>query len=520
MKMIKFDYQVKSWVYKDCTFVIKDGVFYYIPESFTRDNNFAFEYMRDHLGAHIIESAGFEIVTKEKFLEFYPHLKVLDNWRGDMGNERNYNFKKRLINWLYVELGYEYNSDAFTSYICNHWPNVCDESPKLLSFWPDQKAHDKGKNGRVKMKPGRAFRKMFPYFTDQEIQTLVDKFERYFEKSIWTVNEATDADSFEFAYYEGNYAPYKNLTTMGSMIKNSACSCMRHEFNQPVPPAKAYASGDFKIVYLTDQHGKVGARSVVRISNLRAGPIYAVSDSAVKSMGSHFKEQEIRFAQDNSESSGWVGASLQALPARQGGFYAPYLDILPQRLADCGESLVIDDSGVIDASDYGGILTNSSGPTCDDCGECTNDEEYTTLENEIICVHCIESGRYDYCNFNDMWTRNGVTGVYTTNWRGDIIFEEWADCELSGSATWISHRHEYWRDSDVMTDGNGNDFVQADLDDGEWQTCYFDGECYPCENMVETSDGEWWYEGNAKDEGLEPDNDGVWSRPESEESAA
>ena len=124
---------------------------------------------------------------------------------------------------------------------------------------------------------------------------------------------------------------------------------MRYDFdNLPAHPATAYASGDFEIVYTTDQDGYIASRCVVYLNEdgdqKQAGPIYGVSEQALDIISNHLT------AQNTNLDGLWDGAKLKRIPYGSSGFIAPYLDPEPRRLADDGDHLVVCHRGEIDLS--------------------------------------------------------------------------------------------------------------------------------------------------------------------------
>ena len=205
------------------------------------------------------------------------------------------------------------------------------------------------------MRPARAIKLMFPELDHTSLNYITDEYLQKFAPRELGLHVSESPDDFKLAY-SGEQSNSENVQTTYKR-KHMAHSCMRYEFsNLPQHPVEAYASGDFKIIYVLDQDGLVCSRCVVAVHGdiAQAGPIYGVSEQSIDMINDYLTDVMNAI---QAGSSDWSGARLCRIPNPDGeGFIAPYLDICPQHLTDDGKYLYVDSYGEIDASCYSGIL--------------------------------------------------------------------------------------------------------------------------------------------------------------------
>jgi hypothetical protein len=371
-----------------------------------------------------------------------------------------------------------------------------------------QSLKDMHNNRQVAMKPGRALSFMFPEFDHKQIIMMTDSYLKEFADRTFTLHQATDADSFKTAYSH-EQSHNENIETTW-FRKHLAHSCMRYEFdNLPMHPAEAYASGDFEIVYVTDQQGRVAARSNVYLkhhSHPQAAPIYGVCEQAIDMVYDHLVQRGVEVRDPSFD-----GAKLRRVEhGETGGFVAPYLDLMPQRVTDNGEHLVIDHYGEINASDYGGIL-NGHHTTCTSCGDGLGEDEYFYSEttDDHYCECCYYNVHF-FCEYagEDVHeddavvvyrvTRNG----FHSNFRVSRDYAE-NTCDF----IYCDDDDEYW-DADDVTYIECEDLWVSPNGMDDYFLSDWDGEWYPRTVMCTLDDGD----DVAKSE-LD-DHHGVWEKQE------
>ena len=374
----------------------------------------------------------------------------------------------------------------------NHFcPKTNEEELTVGIFLNNQ---DKERDKRSWMKPGRAFRRMFPELSDVYLERLVDEFRERFTPANLTLHVGTKPHDFNFAYSR-EHAPYQNPHTTDGR-KSLANSCMRYGFdNLPQHPAEAYASGEFKIVYTTDDNDRVASRCVVwcppdgTFKVWQAAPIYGVNEHALDLVEKYLDENGATKYEDGSE---WSGAKLKAIPHDR-GYIAPYLDCNPRSLevSDCGKHLVCSRYGEIDASDYSGIL---GGPAyeCTCCGGGISEEGayYNGHCDGCFCEYCF-SEENTFCEeTQEYWPNDEV--VLINSHRYDFYVHQ----DHLDNYVFVESRNEYWSIDDVETNVEDCDstwyFVRIlDIDDFVWvesESCYYHVDRAPQEPEEEDSD--------------------------------
>jgi len=382
---------------------------------------------------------------------------------------------------------------------------------------------DRDNDREVAMKPGRAFRLMFPELPQKSVDRLTDEFLQVFALRKFTIHTASDAESFQLAY-AGIQSEAENIRTT-CWRKHLSSSCMRYDFNDlPMHPAEAYASGDFDIVYVTDEEGLIGGRCVVYKKHNsgfpQPGPVYGVSEQAIDMISDHL----VTIGAVKFELSSWVGARLVRRDYKD-GYIAPYLDLSPQALdlEDSGKYLVVTRFGEIDASNYNGVL-GSSNIHCYECscGVSQDDHYYSSYNQQHYCHDCYHE-EHIYCDWSGDSVHLDETSI-AHFWRNDSL------CEVP-VATWVLESedmfvlcsdNEYWhRDHAYYCEFEDKHIPVPDLENYFWSE--WDGKMYPNDEFAdvvdENGDTESVSKNEAKEAGCVLDNDsGLWIKGESKDA--
>ena len=371
-----------------------------------------------------------------------------------------------------------------------------------------QSLKDMHNDRQIAMKPGRAFSFMFPEFNHKQIIMMTDAFLKEFADRDLTLHQAKDAESFKRAYSHEQSHNENIYTTW--FRKHLTHSCMRYEFDHlPMHPAEAYASGDFEVVYATDSHGRIAARTNVYLKHpdkqLQASPIYGVSEQAIDFVYDHLILRNVEVRDPD-----FTGAKLRRVEHDGGGFIAPYLDLVPQALDDTGTHLVVTHGGEINATDYGGIL-NGHHTNCTSCGDGLDEDQYFYSEttDEHYCECCYYNVHF-YCEYagEDVHEDDGIVvyrvtrGGYQSNFRVSRDYVESYDTFIhcdDDDEYWDADDVTYIESEDIWVSPNGlDDYFLSDWSD-EW---------YPRTVMCTLEDGD----DVAKSE-LD-DHHGIWEKQE------
>ena len=245
--------------------------------------------------------------------------------------------------------------------------------------------------------------------------------------------------------YTHDQEDYQNPETT-EYRKSLANSCLRYDFDHlECHPAEAYASGDFRIIWVENEHGEIGSRCVAYQNPegvLNSGPIYGCTDPAIDIISNYLVDNKANTQSDAS----WVGAKLLRIPHKNSEqFVGPYLDLSPQSYTDDGEHLVVDSYGEISGSDHQGLLGNAC--YCQRCEESTDPDymRYSEINNEEYCESCFDDLHF-YCEYEgDYALTDYSTRVYSYT-RGGQQWDyagEWA-IENCDSIVFSDYDEEYW----------------------------------------------------------------------------
>ena len=358
--------------------------------------------------------------------------------------------------------------------ICVFRPFRSQLKPGYISITQNREKFDSDK--QTALKPGRAIKTMFPEMTDAEIEEVVDKFRHAFCDKDYIVKVGSDRTSFRHAYSHDQEAMQNPYTT--SQRKSLANSCMRYSFDHlPCHPAEAFASGEFKILWVENQNGEIAARCVVgtAFDKPQAGPIYGTSETAMDLIQNKLVTMHAR------EGGSWSGATLLKIDY-DGGFVGPYLDLHPQALMESDEGLVVDSCGDIDASNYSGLL-NAHDMHCESCGDGIRDDESYSAEctDYYYCEDCFHD-RFMHCEYTHEYfhTDDAVVVYQNTRWGVEQVYVSEHDVDYINDIVWVEHRGEWW-DKEGLHYSEYNDewFTDKELEDGSFWFCEEDGDYYP-----------------------------------------
>ena len=375
--------------------------------------------------------------------------------------------------------------------------------PKI-TLWLSQEHRDTDR--LTAMKPTRAFGTLFPELEHKQLMQITDLYLREFAPREFTVHVSQEADDFRRAY-AGNQSATENIDTTRTR-KHSAHSCMRYEFGHlPCHPATAYASGDFSIVFVTDQNGDIAGRCVVCTSPdfdmPQAGPIYGVSEQAIDCIEERLESMGARY----DDNASWLGARLKRIEMCDEGFVGPYLDLIPQRLSDTGEYLVVSHTGEIDASVYSGLLGGSYAE-CTECGRGIDEDDtfHSDTTQECYCESCYYNEHF-YCEYaeSDTHTSEAIECRKVTCYGRTQVFLVCEHHVLNYDSFVLCTDDEWWHIDDIQYCEHDDTWISPDCID-EYFRSDWDGELYPNSMSCTTVDGE-----EVSKEEIENDS-GIWQK--------
>lgn len=389
-----------------------------------------------------------------------PPVPELPSW-GDLDGVYVKPLDKKLYLWL-QNLG-----DTFNHHCLIYSPFLSEKFPGKISVTLNRKDYDRDR--QTALNPGRAIRLLFPEFSDAQVEKAVDDFRKKFSPKRYFLREGKEAKDFRHAYSH-TQAPMENPQTTTAR-KSLSNSCMRYKaenFESSADtdrhPAEAYASGDFKIVWVADQHGRIAGRCTVYVNHTsgedQPGPFYGVCEKSLDMLAEQFSTSYHR--------SDWQGAKLLRIPLGY-RFLGPYLDVGNQTLRDDGDFLVVCNRGDLDASEYQGYI-GQGGETCGECGGCVHEWDAHYHDDNVFCEECFED-LYTYCNIYEeyypvddttMYNHIGSWGVKQNVCSTDAAAEYCTECSETG---------ELWLTEDTSYNTyHGEPVCQPELDDN-WFEC-------------------------------------------------
>lgn len=368
------------------------------------------------------------------------------------------------------------------------WPNFDPDMPGYIVMWADEKARKKGRAGRVTVKAGRAFRKIFPVLTDSEIETLVDAFRKSFAVREFKVHYSQKQKDFLFAY-SGEQSRMENPYVTNDR-KPLCTSCMRHSYDHlPNHPAEAYASGDFTIFWATDNDNLVAGRCVVftNCDTWQAGPVYGVSEHAMDMIANCILEQN-HATQMESRRSDWEGAKLLNLPYDNEAKILPYFDVSSNTLTESYDgSLVVDSDGEFFANTISGYVYPESKYCCDECGDRIDENERHEHDGSHYCEYCFDHN-FSYCSHCEEYHPISESNTVYRMYRYGQTEEYWCDsCTSDYSVETVDGSR--WHECDTHETYNG-EYVSTPEYESNYFTSDWSCDVYHINDHCEIETGE------------------------------
>ena len=353
----------------------------------------------------------------------------------------------------------------------NPYPSETSPGKIALTASRDKFEADK----QTVMSIGKALKLMFPELEDADLETLVDKFRAKMQPKNYVIKTGTSKEDFNHAYSHSIEDMENPYTT--SWRKSLANSCMRYTFEQfSHHPGEAYASGDFTMVWVENEHGQIAARSVLS-SNGFYGPIYGTTEQAMDRITEWMEHRGNNAA---TGSDPWVGLKMLRLVHRDGEYIAPYIDVNNNGLDDMGDYLEFTDGyGEIETSHHQGILYSGGSCYCAYCEDRVHEDEIRYAPDfGDICENCSDE-HFFYCEHeNELYHWDYAQRVYSNcRWGNDWVYVHEANVEYYCDAIYVECRNEWWIGEDTYySEDDDQHFTKFELESGEYVE--HDGEYY------------------------------------------
>lgn len=361
-------------------------------------------------------------------------------------------------------------------------PIISVKSPGSISLY--QNLDKRNRDLHTPMKPGKAFRKMFPEANDREVEKFVDLFRERCPVQELTVHEGLERKDFKHMYTH-DICGTENIRTTGSR-KSLACSCMRYDFGS-VHPSEAYASGDFVAFWTEDKDGKIGSRCVASKADMTWGPVYGTTEYSVTMLEEHMEKLGYKSGYDGEES--WGKGKMLAIPYEGDDCYVfPYVDFGYVPKEEDGGYLIIgvsDDCLPTEGFCYLG--GGSSRYYCEDCSNNLHEESvYHDSHGYCYCEECYYDrySRCDHCG-EETPREDLVEAVRGTRW-GNFSDQVCEYCAENHYVFVESHEGYYSAGLCIFLEDSNEHVLKSDSD--LWFQSDITGEYYSASSLVEGTD--------------------------------
>ena len=365
-----------------------------------------YNYAKEVSDYETFKNCNDESYKNQPFEGYFNLDDLKKEFKGYEPNEFNY------IGKLNIYRLFKYFEDNILRFTDPYY----DRKTKLINYY--KTANDRENEKRTSMKPGRFFRKIAPYYSDTQIEFLVN----ILKEELEVTGELRSTES-----REGIKGIYTAKTVGGGYLNNFKCinaSCMRYDNFGKYHPSEVYASGDFTLYYIENAQGLIAARVLYCKETGCCGPIYASSDAYGNFLMEKLKEKYEIFYDIDYDNGTWEGANLLKIEESVGNIIGPYLD-MEQNVRDCGDYLRIDS----DSYDYSFHSTDGiyyKRCHCDGCGWSSRADNFVEIDGEMYCSDC-----HYYCDFSeeyrignyDDYTRVRVSIGQTQLWSNEYLEE-------------------------------------------------------------------------------------------------
>ena len=302
---------------------------------------------------------------------------------------------------------------------------------------------------QTSMKPGRAFRYMFPTLTDNDVSLLAEAWLEETAPRVLTLHTGSSPEDFAHCYHHER-SDYRNPTTTSDR-KSIATSCMQgvtrtqYEGGAYVvyKVGEAYASGDFLAVWIEDQEERIAGRVVVGITaeGKYHGPLYGACEQSLDMLQAHLESISSEYS-----TCDWVGLSLKSI-GNVDSPLVPYLDgdYSGEHTYDGFIKLLDNGEGSFGFENTDGYI--SEGHQCECCGDTVTENDMYITDGGPHCEHCFDEHFVvldcgAICNIEYavlVKTQTGYGGL-------ERVSEVWVDTD---NAVWCEGIEEYWHENDV-----------------------------------------------------------------------
>lgn len=453
------------------------------------DRYYPFYFGSSRLGSSqssVIAAVGGAYILKDNKREFVPYEQIVT------GEQEIDCPVAKAWGAQYKDCGLFWDGSNMAKFFDQHTPkayryrvqftqaSVSGKFQGKVSLYMNKK--DMWRDRKTAVRPGRAFKFLFPELPEIEIAKLVDKFNAKFPVVNLTLHEGKEEEAFIKAYAYEQSVMQNVRTTSGRKSLANSCMRMRPEHEGlPKHPSAAYASGDFLSLWTEDDHGKIASRCVVYVpegGKAQAGPVYGTSEIAIDLIESKLRDMNANLYSHAS----WVGARLLNIPCRN-GVLAPYLD-RERGLSEKGEFLVIVDREQGDrgvdyyADTYSGVLGGSY--TCTGCDENVYEDDVVHDDNgNCYCPDCYSDTFATCYEDGDEHLQDDMymcrIRTYRWGWQEELVH----DPESHG---YVMIGGYYYHPDNIVTTEQGNQYLEGSDD---YFLCEMTGEYHNIDQRVE-----------------------------------
>ena len=302
---------------------------------------------------------------------------------------------------------------------------------------------------QTSMKPGRAFRYMFPALDDNDISLLAEAWIELTAPRVLTLHVGKSANDFARSF-DFERAGYRNPRTTYDR-KSISTSCMQHvdryfydgELNVRAIASEAYASGDFLVVWVEDAQQRIAGRVVVGLTakGRYHAPIYGACEQSLDMLQTYLDSINSDYSDER-----WSGLHLKVV-GEDTDPIVPYLDgDYSGDYTYTGFIKLMDPHyGELAFDNTDGYVSNG-GHCCESCHESYSEDDMHSTEAGMYCQCCFDEN-YVILDCGDVCLlENAILVKHISTYAPHRVNEMYV---YEDEAVYCEGLEEYWLQDDV-----------------------------------------------------------------------
>jgi hypothetical protein len=302
---------------------------------------------------------------------------------------------------------------------------------------------------QTSMKPGRAFRYMFPALDDNDISLLAEAWIELTAPRVLTLHVGKSSKDFARSF-DFERADYRNPRTTYDR-KSISTSCMQHVHRHfydgvievKANAAEAYASGDFLVVWVEDAQQRIAGRVVVGLTakGRYHAPIYGACEQSLDMLQTYLDSINSDYSDER-----WAGLRLKVV-GEDTDPIVPYLDgDYSGDYTYTGFIKLMDPHyGELAFDNTDGYVSNG-GCQCECCSETYSEDDMHSTDEGMHCQSCFDENYVVLDCGSVCLLENAILVKHISTYAPQLVNQMYV---YEDEAVYCEGLEEYWLQDDV-----------------------------------------------------------------------